>query len=262
VRAITKKGTLLATVLVAATWLHAGDKDKPAAKLENKVVDSGSFGIYADGKRIGTETFKIEQRPDFSIATAEIKVDDGTTKATQTSEMQVAPNGELHSYIWRGVVPAKEESTVEPKEDMLTEHIVDADLKKHNVPHLLPLSTAILDDNFFSHREILLWRYLTTGCHPRQDKQLECAPSQFGILVPRQHQAENVTMELAGTEKTTVKGAVRELNKVILKVADPSQLVVMNQKESEPGQWVLWVDDNYRVIKITVTGTNIEVVRD
>jgi hypothetical protein len=36
----------------------------------------------------------------------------------------------------------------------------------------------------------------------------------------------------------------------------------MNQKESEPGQWVLWVDDNYRVIKITVTGTNIEVVRD
>ena len=50
-----KKGTLLATVLVAATWLHAGDKDKPAAKLENKVVDSGSFGIYADGKRIGNQ---------------------------------------------------------------------------------------------------------------------------------------------------------------------------------------------------------------
>src|SRR5215471_14564331 len=256
-----KKGTLLATVLVAATWLHAGDKDKPAAKLENKVVDSGSFGIYADGKRIGTETFKIEQRPDFSVANAEIKVDDGTTRATQTSEMQLAPNGDLQSYVWRGLVPLKEEASVEAHDQLLTEHIVDADLKKHDVPHILPLSTVILDDNFFSHREILLWRYLLTGC-TRSNDRFTCGPSNFGILVPHLHQASNATMEGLGRDKVTIKGAQRELNKIMLRVGEPQRLVVMNQRDSEPGQWILWADDDFKVIKITVPGTNIEAVRD
>jgi hypothetical protein len=257
-----RRGFLLAAVLLATTWLSAGDKNKPADKQETKVVDSGSFGIYADGKRIGTETFKIEQRPDFSIATAEIKVDDGKSKFTQTSEMQVAPNGELRSYIWRSIVPVKEESSVEAKDQLLVEHVVPADQKKLDVPHILPLSTVILDDNFFSHREILLWRYLATGCVRKSDR-FTCGPGYFvGILVPRQHQAGNATMELVGQEKVTIKGVVLELNKVVLKVGDPQRLVVMNQKEPDSGQWLLWVDDQYKVMKIAVSGTNIEVVRD
>ena len=129
-KAIVRNGFLLAAVVLAATWLNAGDKNKTADKQEAKVVDSGSFGIYADGKRIGTETFKIEQRQDFSIATAEIKVDDGKVRATQTSEMQLAPSGDLQSYVWHGVLPLKEESSVEARDQLLTEHIVDADLKK------------------------------------------------------------------------------------------------------------------------------------
>jgi hypothetical protein len=261
VKAIVRNGFLLTAVMLAATWLSAGDKNKPADKQEPKVVDSGSFGIYADGKRIGTETFKIEQRPDFSIATAEIKVDDGTTKATQTSEMQIAPNGDLHSYIWRGLLPVKEESSVEANDQLLTEHIVGADLKRHDVPHILPISTVILDDNFFSHREILLWRYLLTGC-TQKDNRFTCGPSNFGILVPHLHQASNATMEALGRDKVTVKGAERDLNKITLKVGEPQRLVVMNQKDSDPGQWIIWADDNFKVIKITVAGSNIEAVRD
>jgi hypothetical protein len=262
VKALMTKGLLLCAVLLAATWLSAGDKDKPAAdKMTPKVVDAGSFGIFLDGKRIGTETFKIEQRSDFSIATAEIKVDDGTTKATQTAEMQINPNGELRLYTWRATVPVREEASVEPNDQLLTEHVVDADLKKHSVPHLLPLSTVILDDNFFSQREVLLWRYLATGCAHR-DNQLTCGPGKFGILVPHVHMSASATMELIGQEKVTIRGALRELNKVVLTVSDPQRLVVMNQKESDSGQWVLWVDDQYKVLKMTVPGSHIEVVRD
>jgi len=261
VKAIVRNGLLLAAVVLTATWLSAGDKNKTADKQDTKVVDSGSFGIYVDGKRIGTETFKIEQRPDFSVANAEIKVDDGTTRATQTSEMQLAPNGDLHSYIWRGLVPVKEESSVEASDQLLTEHIVDADLKKHDVPHILPLSTVILDDNFFSHREILLWRYLLTGC-TRSNDRFTCGPSNFGILVPHLHQASNATMEGLGRDKVTIKGAQRELNKIVLKVGEPQRLIVMNQKDSDPGQWFIWADDDFKVIKIAVPGSNIEVVRD
>ncbi len=256
-----RKSVLWTAVVLAATWLSAGDKAKAGDKLESKVVDSGSFGIYMNGKRIGTESFKIEQRPDFSVATAEIKVDDGASKATQTSEMQVAPNGDLRSYAWRATFPAKEEATVEPNDQLLMEHIVDADLKKHEVQHILPVSTVILDDNFFSHREILLWRYLATGCAPKENR-LVCGPKHFAVLVPHQHLAANATMEFVGPDKTTVKGMVRELNKVVLKVGDPQQLVVMNQKDSDSTQWVLWVDEQYKVVKIAVPGSNVEVVRD
>jgi hypothetical protein len=261
VKAVMRRGFVLAAVLFAATWLNAGDKNKPADKQESKVVDSGSYGIYSDGKRIGTESFKIEQRAGSSVATAEIKVDDGKIRATQTAEMQLAPNGDLQSYVWHGLVPLKEESSVEPSDQLLTEHMVDADLKKHSVPHLLPVSTVILDDNFFSHREILLWRYLATGCVSR-DNKFTCGPSNFGILVPHLHQASNATMEMVGRDKVTIKGVERELIKVALRVGEPQRLVVMNQKESDPGQWLLWVDDQFKVMKITVSGSGIEVVRD
>jgi hypothetical protein len=51
------------------------------------------------------------------------------------------------------------------------------------MPYILPLSTVILDDNFFSQRKLLVWRYLTTGCIPK-DGLLACNPSQFGFSFP------------------------------------------------------------------------------
>ncbi len=254
----------LGTMLLAASGFSAGDKDKqPADKMETKVVDSGSFGIYLDGKRVGTETFKIEQRPDFSIATASIKVDDGKTKAEQTAEMRVSPTGELRSYVWHATVPQAEESSVEPRNELLVEHLVPADQKKMDVPHLLPASTAILDDNFFSQREILLWRYLATGCVWKEGQGRLCGPGQFVILVPRQHTSSNATLNVAGVEKIKVKGVERPLNKITLSTGDGGHMIELNKpNDSEGGQWLLWVDDAYKVIKMTVPGTNVEVVRD
>jgi len=262
VKSFTIKSVLIGAVLLTATWLHAGDKDKnPVEKIDNKVVDSGSFGIFVGGRRIGTETFKIEQRPDFHVGTAEIKIDDGTVKAVQTAEMQVTPKGDLHSYVWRASVPAKEESSVEPNDQLLIEHIVPADTKKIDIPHVLPLSTVILDDNFFFQREILLWRYLAQGCVPKDDRRV-CGTSYFVALIPRQHISVNATMAVVGIDKLSVKGTMRDLTKVALKVGDPQQLIVMNSDKEAPGQWYLWVDDQYKVVKITVPGADIEVIRD
>ena len=55
--------------------------------------------------------------------------------------------------------------------------------KEEEHPFLLPISTSVLDDYFFVHREILVWKYLATGCH--QDKgQVACPQNQqvkFGV---------------------------------------------------------------------------------
>jgi hypothetical protein len=262
-----KLAIFLSAVLAASVCLNASDK--PKDKAGTKVADSGSFGIFMNGKRVGTETFSISQtlnaaqHPEYSTANSEIKFDDGTFKATQTAEMQVSARGELRSYIWHSTVPEKEESSVEPKDDLLVEHIIPADQKKVDLPHVLPLSTVILDDNFFSQREVLLWWYLATGCK-RQDATLLCGTGKFVILVPRQHISGNATLELLGQEKVTVRGTERELNKIKLETTGPQSLTWLNDQghESDASQWVLWVDNQYKIIKMTVAGTNVEVVRD
>ena len=84
------------------------------------------------------------------------------------------------------------------------------------------------------------------------------------ILVPRQHLSGNATLELLGPGKVMIKGVERELNKVKLDMTGPQSLTWLNDqgRDSDSTQWVLWVDDQYRVIKMTVAGTNVEVVRD
>jgi hypothetical protein len=239
-----KTAILFLSLLVLSCSVCAEQKGK---KETGKVVDAGSFGIFVNGKRIGTETFRIEEKADISIANSQIKVDDGNQKADQTSEMQITPKGELRLYTWKSIGPVKEESVVEPKDEFLVQHVTPADFKKQDIPYILPLATVVLDDNFFSHREILVWRYLATGCL-RKDEQLTCGPSHFGILVPRQHTSGSVVMELVGMEKTKVKGVDIDLNKIKL--------------DSDGVQWILWVDDQYKVLKMSVPASNVEVVRD
>jgi hypothetical protein len=239
-----KTAIVFLSVLALSYAACAQSKGK---KDSAKVVDAGSFGIFLNGKRIGTETFRIEDRGEISIANSQIKIDDGNQKAEQTSEMHVTPKGELRLYSWKSLGPVKEESVVEPKDEFLIQHLTPSDYKKHDIPYILPLSTVVLDDNFFAHRELLVWRYLATGCQ-RKGEQLECSPSHFGVLVPRQHTAASATMELLGPEKIKVRGVEQELNKIKL--------------DADGVQWVLWVDDQYRVVKMSVPSGNVEAVRD
>src|SRR5215472_7006081 len=104
--------------LFLATAAFAADKDKPKDKKPAgaQTVDSGSFGIFLNGKRIGTEKFNIEQHTDMAIITAEIKVDDGTSRSEQSSEMRVGGDGKLKLYKWQSTLPEHEEAVVEPKE--------------------------------------------------------------------------------------------------------------------------------------------------
>lgn len=232
---------------LAAVSIAGTPKDKKAAT--SKVWDSGSFGIFINGRRVGTEKFTIEQKDsNVSVANSEITVDDGHSKITQTAEMRVAPNGDLLSYVWKGLSPQKEQSTVEPRDQLLVEHVVPADQKKMDVPYVLPASTVILDDNFFSQRELLVWRYLATGCVVKPNEGRMCGATHFGILVPHQHTSASATMELTGREQINVKGRQQELNKFRI--------------ESDGVVWNLWVSDDYKVMKMSVPSSNVEVVRD
>lgn len=239
---------MVAVLALAVPSLHAGKKDKQ--EKAGEIVDSGSFGVFVGGKRVATEKFRIEKRDDGNVSSSELIADDGNQKFTQSSQLQLSANGDLQRYSWKEQNPGKGETTVEPKDTFLMESITpNPGEKTQELPFFSPRSTAILDDNFFTHRELLTWRYLGAGCRLGLG-QTECRPPKmtFGAIVPRQGTFITVALEYLGREKAVVHGVERELNRFDL--------------TGEGISWALWLDDEHKLIRILIAAENTEVVRD
>ena len=242
--AMARTGAVLLLLNVIAA---AGDKDK--AK-EGQMVDSGSLGIFMNGHRLATETFSVQQNAGGSVITSQFKTDEGE-KSEQSSELQLTPNGEIRKYEWKELSPGKAQATVAPNNDFLMEHISKSpEEKPEEQPFLLPASTNIIDDYFFIHREVLIWRYLATAC--RQEKgEVQCPAgqkTQFGALNPHQRSSMPLTVEFTGREKIAIRGNPMELNKFILR--------------SEGGDWTMWLDNQFKLQKILIPSDSTEVIRD
>jgi hypothetical protein len=244
VRIFVGFGAILVVALVAV----AAGKERESA---GQKVDSGSFGVFVNGRRVATETFSITQNNNGSVANSQFKTDSGADSAAQSSQLELAANGDLRRYEWKELSPGKAQAQVLPNENLLVERSSgNPQEKQEEHPFLLPTSTSILDDYFFIQREILAWKYLASSC--KQDKgQLSCPVhqrAQFGTLNPHSRSSMLVSMEFAGKEKTTIHGVENELYHLDLK--------------SEAGDWQLWLDGQFKLLRILVAGDNTEVVRD
>ena len=237
-----------AVVLLLNVITVAGDKDNKAK--EGQMVDSGTLGVFLHGHRVATETFSVQQNSGGSVITSQFKTDEGE-KSVQNSELQLTPNGEIRKYEWKELSPGKAQATVAPNNDFLMEHISKSpEEKPEEQPFLLPASTNIVDDYFFIHREVLIWRYLATAC--RQEKgEIQCPAgqkTQFGALNPHQRSSMPLTVEFTGREKIAIRGSEQELNKFILR--------------SEGGDWTMWLDNQFKLQKILIPSDSTEVIRD
>ena len=237
-------GLLACTALAS---LAADKKDTP-----HQAVDSGSLGVFMNGHRVATETFSIQQSASGSVVTSQFKTEEGVDKAAQSSELQLAPNGDIRKYEWKELFPGKTQATVAPSNDYLMEHISGAPDQKtpEDQPFLLPASTTVLDDYFFIHREILVWRFMASAC--KQEKgEVQCPANQktqFGSMNPHQRSSQPLSVEFSGREKVNFKGTERDMNKFLL--------------HSEGGDWTLWLDDQFKLQRILVASDNTEVIRD
>ena len=251
-----KFGYRLLALTIVLVWCLAGlaaalpkEKEK---EHEGKNIDSGSFGVFQNGHRVGTETFSINQTGSGSVIKSEFKTEN-TPPDDQTSEMQLTTGGDIRRYEWRELSPEKAESELLPNDDFLTQKwSAGPSDKPHEQPYLMPVSTTILDDYFFVHREILAWKYLGASC--KQDKGLLQCPlkqrAQFGTINPHQHSSARLSMEFVGREKVNLKAGPQDLIKLELKI--------------ESGTWHLWLDDQdqFKVMRMSIVGENTEVDRD
>jgi hypothetical protein len=240
-----RMGWATVAVLGCAVVLYAGDKkDKPKPP---SAVDEGSFGVFVRGQRVVTETFSVHQENGVSIVKAKLKETSNPSSAGQKSELEMSDHGELLRYEWSDSSSSLE---VTPDNDFLREKITTAASSKPTEKQfLLPSITAILDNNFFVHRELLAWRYLAADCQT-ENGGLKCKQGEFGVLVPQDQTSLPVRMELVGREKVTIRGTERELLRLNLK--------------GEAFSWALWVDDkdHFKLMRVLIADDNTEVVRD
>jgi hypothetical protein len=243
---------ILFTALFPCSVSQAADKkDKDKANTPPpQTVDSGAFGIFVKGQRVATETFRIDQQNGTSIIKSQLKETAAPNSAVQKSELEMTSNGELLRYEWSQASGGS--LSVAPSNDFLMERMTASGTgKPAEQPFLMPSTTAILDNNFFVHREVLAWRYLAADCK-REGGALKCqqGPAQFGALVPQDHNSISVRLELLGKEKIKVRGAERELLRLNL--------------AGESFEWALWVDDQdqFKLIRVAIPADDTEVVRD
>lgn len=233
-------------VLASGAALYAGDKkEKPAAVQK---VDSGSFGVFVKGQRVLTETFSVQQENGISTVKSQLK-QIGSDSSGQKSELQMTGTAELVKYEWSD---SSGSLLVTPSNDFLMEKITTAaSTKPAEQPFLMPSTSAILDNNFFVHREVLAWRYLQTNCGS-ESGELRCKkdPGEFGVLVPQDRTSMRVRLELVGREKVMIHGAQRELLRLNLL--------------GENFTWNLWVDDKdqFKLMRVLIPDDSTEVVRD
>jgi hypothetical protein len=238
--------TALALSLFTLVCWAASPKE-PSGQL----VDSGSFGVFMNGKRVATETFSIHQSETGSLVTSEFKTEVGVEKAAQNSALELNPKGELKSYEWKETSPGESHAMVFPNQDFLTERFSKRPQdKQQEQPFLLPASTSILDDYFLIQREVLAWKYLATTCK-QENGQISCPlkqPVQLGTLNAHSRQSMPVSMQYSGREKVPIRGAPRELIRLDV--------------QTETGDWALWLDDHLKLQRILDLTTNTEILRD
>lgn len=228
---------------VASLPSHAGSNKKT---VTGQVIDSGTFGVYIRGKRVASEKFEVLQTPDMSVAKAELRLEEA--KEAQKAELQIAPNGNLIRYEWSE--SGKGTAVVEPKDDFLVEHVtLTENDKRAEQPFVLPASTMVLDDGFFSQRELLLWRYLATQCQVKQGEAgCPLKAEQYGVIVPRQQTSIQITVDYKGAQKLNIKGKDMDLQRFEL--------------TGEGFDWKVWIDGSYKIQKIAIDDESTEVYRE
>jgi hypothetical protein len=240
--------TIMLGSSLAFAGTPAGDKKDKDKGVPVQKVDSGSFGVFIKGQRMATETFSVDQENGSSVVKSQLK--DASGSVVQKSDLQMTTNFELIRYEWSQASGGS--LTVTPNNDFLIERIsTAASAKPAEQPFLMPSASPILDNNFFVHREVLMWRYLAADCKP-EGGNLKCqqGPVEFGTLVPQDRTSMPVRVELVGKEKVTIRGAARDLLRINL--------------TGESFAWALWLDDqdHFKLIRVAIPADDTEVVRD
>jgi len=236
--------TLVFVLLFAPSGMLAGNE--PAATA----VDSGSFGIFVGNKRTATEKFSVEQTADGSLVTTDFKTEE-SSGAHQTTELKLGANGDLRRYEFKDIAPGSAQGVLEPRDEFMVQHstLLPTD-KPEEHQYVLAATTRVGVGVVVVDREVLAWRLLAMVCRQKEGEIQWPLKKKLniGVVIPRSRTSMLVGVEYSGRDSVSIRGKPRELNLFVLK--------------AETSDWQLWLDDDYKVVRMVIPEVSTEVVRD
>lgn len=231
---------LFAFIVIVTTFSFAADSKTPT------IADSGSFDLMVNGRKVAVEHFTMKQSASGNTVSSTLDFDDGATKAEQQAELELGSDGSFRKYTWQELKPGKGKITAEPEDKTFVavrQKSTETDEGKATLHPLDVKVISIIDTNFYSHVQVLMWRYMAmncgaNGCHFSAQK--------FPIFVPYQEMAQLFTLSYVGNDSLqTAGGPVQSARYRI---------------ETENGDMDVWMN-GVKMMKLKLPG-GVEVVRE
>jgi hypothetical protein len=229
------------SILLIVTHAFAADSKSTS------VVDSGQLSIVVNGRKVATENFTMQQGAGGSSVTSRLMFDDGARKAQQESELELGADGAIHKYTWQEKEPGKARLTAEPQDKsfiVVRQKETDAATPKDSTHPVDIGATTIVDDNFYSHLQVLMWRYLALSCANQQCRFNE---QKLPVFVPHQEMAQLFTITFEGNDTLRLRQGR----------TDATKFRVM----TEGGEMHLWMQGT-KLMKVLMPTAAIEVTRE
>ena len=231
----SKAATVLFLAALAMGWLLS-----PSARAagDSAPPDSGVLLILSQGRKVGTERFKIAPSASGLEATGELDVEmSGSTKASETSTLKLDQKLRPLSYVRQQKLPKKGSITVDfgSPETTVTTSVGAANDER--IFYLAADHLAVLDTNFFHHYALLL----------RQYDNIKNGSQLFNVFVPQEATPATISLEFVGVESVTVGKAARKLNHF---AAQTDELKID-----------LWAGPDGELYRMSIPQANLEILR-
>ena len=177
-------------------------------------TESGHFTIYQDGKKIGTEDFSVIQRQQGYVVEGRTSIGEVRISSRMELNEQLAPTFYEYSDS-RSTIRVKIENPISELETTFSGKSSTADFR-------FPAGGVILDNNFFHHYLILLYRV-----QPLQ--------TLFPVFVPQDFRVGSVSIRPTGGRKYELEAgdvkleATTDADGRLVRLAVPEKKVIVER---------------------------------
>lgn len=201
-------------------------------------VERGTFRILVDGQQVGREEFEIERQESTIQARGRLRLDVQGQQIEETSTLTLSLTYEPRSYEWKRTQPPGQFLQARFEGTKATLELSSGDTELVGREFLFEdTRVAVLDNNLFHHYLFLVRQYDFTrgGAQPLR------------VLIPQEALPALVTLEDNGLHAVAAEPGSPALRRL--------------RMTSEDNEVWLWLDDGGNLVRITVPGANVEVVR-
>jgi hypothetical protein len=230
-----KAATVLILGAIAMGWSvplfarAAGDSVQP---------DSGVLVILLQGRKVGTERFKITPSASGVEATGDLDVEmPGSGRASETCTLKLDQKLRPLSYVRQQRSPKKGSINVDFGSPETTVTTTVEGANDERIFYLPADHLAVLDTNFFHHYALLV----------RQYDSIKNGSQLFNVFVPQEATPATISLEFVGVESITLGKTARKLNHFAA--------------QTDETKIEIWAGPDGEIYRMAIPQANLEILR-